>query len=130
LGDRLNQEIAIMQKQTSIAMAAAMLLAGLTAASAATMSNLAKATDTLNLTSTQQKTAWKDLTTPMLSQKAPAGFSATVGAMVPKSVTTAPMPTKAASDIPALKPYDFAMVQKKLVIVNPSDHKIAEVITG
>ena len=39
------------------------------------------------------------------------------------------MPAKAASDVPALKPYNFAMLQKKLVIVNPSDHKIAEVIT-
>jgi hypothetical protein len=119
-----------MKKQTSIAVAVAMLLAGVTAASAATMSNPAKASDMLNLTSTQQKTAWQDLTTPMLSQNAPSGFSAIVGATVPKSVTTAPVPPKAASDVPALKPYDFAMVQKKLVIVNPSDHKIAEVISG
>jgi hypothetical protein len=32
-------------------------------------------------------------------------------------------------EVPLLKPYDFAMVQKKIVIVNPSDKKIVEVIT-
>jgi hypothetical protein len=34
------------------------------------------------------------------------------------------------SAVPALRPYDFAIVQGKLLIVNPSDRKIAEVITG
>ena len=118
-----------MKKQTSIALAAAALLAGSMAASAATMSNPAKTDDTLNLTSNQQKTAWRDLYMPSLNQKAPAGFHATIGAVVPSSVTTAPVPHKAASDVPSLKPYDFAMLQRKLLIVNPSDKKIAEVIT-
>lgn len=44
-------------------------------------------------------------------------------------MTTASVPRKAASDVPSLKPYDFAMLQKKLLIVNPADRKIAEVIT-
>jgi subtilisin family serine protease len=119
-----------MKKQTSIALAAAALLAGATAASAATTSNSVKASDTLSLTSIQQKTAWRDLYMPSLNQTAPSGFNATVGAVVPNSVTMAPVSSKAASAVPSLKPYDFAMVQKKLVIVNPSDKKIVEVITG
>ena len=121
-----------MKKQTSIALAAALVLSGITMASAAPMSNAsaAKAGDTLNLTSTQRKTAWNDIYMPLLNQQAPSGFNATVGAVVPNSVTTAPVPSKAASAVPALKPYNFAMVQKKLVIVNPADRKIAEVITG
>jgi hypothetical protein len=118
-----------MKKQTSIVLATAVLLSGVTAASAATMSNSAKASDTLSLTSTQQKTAWNDLYVPSLNQKAPSGFHAIIGAVVPNSVTTAPIPSKAASAVPALKPYNFAMMQKKLVIVNPSDKKIVEVIT-
>jgi Protein of unknown function (DUF1236) len=117
-----------MKKQTFLTLAAAVLLAGATAASAATGMSKA-ASDSLSLSSTQQKTAWRDLTTPPLNQQAPAGFNATVGAVIPSSVTTAPIPSKAASDVPALKPYNFAMLQKKLVIVNPSDKKIAEVIT-
>ena len=87
------------------------------------------ANDLLSLSSTQRKTAWKDLYTGSLNQKAPAGFSAVAGAVVPNSVTTAPITSKAASDVPALKPYHFAMLQHKLVIVNPANKKIAEVIT-
>jgi len=119
-----------MKKQTSIVLAAAVLLSGIMGASAAPMSNPAKASDTLSLTSTQRKTAWTDLYMPSLNQKPPSGFNAIIGEVVPNSVTTAPVPSKAAHAVPSLQPYDFAMVQGKLVIVNPSDKKIAEVITG
>jgi|HubBroStandDraft_3_1064219.scaffolds.fasta_scaffold215947_1 hypothetical protein len=125
----LLKEIA-MKKQTSCALTAALLLLTVTVASAATMSSHTKPSDTLNLTSTQQKTAWKDLYMPSLNQKAPSGFSPTVGSVIPDSVTAAAVPSKAARSVPSLQPYDFVMVQGKLLIVNPSDKKIAEVITG
>jgi hypothetical protein len=125
-----------MKARTSITLAAAVLLAGVSAAAAAGVQppnagvNMAPpAGDTLSLSSAQQKTAWKDLYTGSLNQKAPAGFNAVAGAVVPDTVTTAPVTSKAASDVPALKPYHFAMLQNKLVIVNPADKKIAEVIT-
>jgi hypothetical protein len=117
-------------KKRSIALAAALLLSSAAAASAATIPSQAKASDTLNLTSTQQKTAWDDLYMPSLNQKAPSGFNLIVGAVIPNGVTTAAVPSKAAQAVPSLRPYDFAMVQGKLVIVNPADKKIAEVITG
>ena len=122
-----------MKTRTSIALAAAaLLLAGVSAASAAAMPSSGAMTpaakDRLTLSSGQQKSAWRDLYTGVLNQAAPSGFSAGVGAVVPNSVITAPVTAKAARDVPALKPYNFAMLQKKLVIVNPSDHKIAEVI--
>jgi hypothetical protein len=81
------------------------------------------------MSSTQQHTAWKDLYVKSLNQKAPSGFNATVGAVVPSGVKIAPVTSKAASDVPALKSYNFAMLQHKLLIVNPSDKKITEVIT-
>jgi hypothetical protein len=117
---------------TAIALAAAFLLTGATAASATGMqssgANPSSPQDTLTLSQAQQKTAWQDLYTGALNQPTPAGFDATVGAAVPNSVATAPVTAKAASDVPALRPYSFAMLQNKLVIVNPSDHKIARVI--
>ena len=119
-----------MKKQTSIVLATAVLLSGVTAASAATTSTSDKARDSLRLTHTQQKTAWHDLYMGSLNQKTPPEFNAVVGAVLPSSVVSAPITRRAAGDVPSLKPYDFAMVQKKLVIVNPSDRKIAEVITG
>ena len=133
-----------MHTRSSIALAAAALLAGMSTAMAAPPENgkmapppaastntkmAPPANDTLKLSKTEQSKAWHDLYTPSLNQKTPAGFSATVGGSVPSGVVTAPVTAKAASDVPALKPYKFAMVQKKLVIVNPSDQKIADVIT-
>ena len=130
-----------LKAQTSVALVAALLFAGVSAASAAGMPSSSSqspnaatkmapaAADTLTLTSAQQKTAWKDLYVGSHAQKTPTGFNATIGAVVPDSVTTAPMTKKAAGDVPALTPYHFAMLQKKLLIVNPGDKKIAGVIT-
>ena len=123
--------------QTAIALATALSLAGISAASAAVMQpngNAAtkmppSASDSLSLSGAQQRTAWNDLYVKSLNQKTPSGFDATVGAVVPHNVEVAPVTSKAASDVPALKPYDFAMLQHKLLIVNPGDKKIAEVIT-
>jgi len=89
-----------------------------------------QASDVLSLTSAQRKTAWNDLRSEATKQKAPSGFEATVGSSVPTALKIEPVPSKTAGAIPSLRPYDFAMVQGKLVIVNPSDKKIAEVITG
>jgi hypothetical protein len=119
-----------MKKQSFIALAVAIFLSSVTSASAGAMSDQAKASDTLSLTSSQQTTAWKNLYMPSLNQQPPSGFNAEVGAVVPSSVATAAVPNKTAEAIPSLRPYDFAIVQGKLVIVNRSDKKIAEVITG
>jgi hypothetical protein len=122
--------------QTAIALVAALSFAGISAASAAAMANggattkmAPPASDSLSLSGPQQHTTWNDLYVRSLNQKTPSGFDATVGAIVPNAVQVAPVPAKAASDVPALKPYDFAMLQHKLLIVNPTDKKIAEVIT-
>ena len=117
-----------MKKQTTLALAAAVLLSGAVAASAESVKPMAH--DTLNLTSTQQKTAWNDINKTASIQSAPANFDATAGAAVPGSVKVSAVPSKAARDVPALRPYDFAVVQGKLLIVNPSDKKVAEVISG
>jgi hypothetical protein len=124
-----------MKTQMAIALAAAAaLLSGVTAASAADIpsshSGMAvKASDTLNLSATQQKTAWNDLSS-QAAQSAPAGFSAMDGSKVPNTLKIGAIPSKVARDVSQLRPYDFAKVQGKLLIVNPSDRMIAEVITG
>ncbi len=65
-----------------------------------------------------------------MKQRLPAGFTAAVGSVVPSAIIIEPVPSKAASDVPSLRPYDFAVVQGKVLIVNPSDRKIADVITS
>ena len=126
-----------MKIKISIALAAALLLSGATAASAAhwwhssSSSTMARpASDALSLNATQQKMAWKDLGTEAAKQNIPSGFNATIGSVVPSTLKIEAVSSTAAKDVPSLRPYDFAMVQGKLLIVNPSDKKIVEVITG
>lgn len=117
-----------MKKQTPIALAAALLLAGVTAASAAGMAQ-SSASNSLTLTNSQQKTAWRDLHTRN-KQTAPSSFMASSGTAVPSTLKIKPVPSATATAVPKLRPYDFAMVKGKLLIVNPSDRTIADVITG
>jgi hypothetical protein len=121
-----------MKTTKSLAVATVMLLAGATIASAAgsATSTMSKPlSDTLSLNSAQQKTAWNDLKSTA-KQTSPSGFNAKSGSVVPSALRLEPIPGKAAKDVPSLGSYDFAMIQGKLLIVNPSDRKIVEVITG
>jgi Protein of unknown function (DUF1236) len=127
-----------------IAIAAA-LTAGIGAASAAdthsmsnTMSNTpmsktsamqSMAKDNLTLTRSQQRTAWRDLGKQASNQTAPSNFTASVGATIPGDVTIKAVPAKVAARVSSLKPYDFARLNDKLVIVNPNDKEVVDVIT-
>jgi hypothetical protein len=123
-----------MKKSASVAVAAVLLLSGVSVASAAShMSNRsgssAAASDKLDLSSAQQKSIWKDIGSHAANQNAPSDFNAAVGMAIPAGVSTYPLPRQAARDVPAVKPYRYAMLQDKVVIVNPSDGKIANVVT-
>jgi Protein of unknown function (DUF1236) len=63
-------------------------------------------------------------------QKAPSGFGAAVCSILPSTIKLEPVPSKAASAVPALKGYTFAIVNGKLLILNPPDKKIIDVVTG
>ena len=122
-----------MNKSTTLALAATLALSGVTAAAANQMSRhaakTAAASDTLSLSNAQQKSIWSDVSHHASNQSAPLGFDAAVGTALPSRVSIYPMPRKAARDVPAVKPYRYAMLQDKVLIVNPSDRKIADVVT-
>ena len=78
-----------MRNVTRLTVAAVALLSGLSVASAASMSksttgsassSMATPSDTLSLTSSQQKMAWKDISGQAVKETAPATFTAKVGA--------------------------------------------------
>jgi hypothetical protein len=89
----------------------------------------AAATDQLSLTRVQERTAWRDLSRNAKQQTAPSSFTPSVGATVPDGITLRAMPQRAANQLPALKPYDFALLQNKLLIINPNDKKVVDVIS-
>jgi hypothetical protein len=123
-----------MKKSVSVAVAAMLLLSGVSVASAAShMANRsgssAAASDKLDLSSAQQKSIWNDISRQATNQNAPPDFNPAIGMAIPDGVNTYPLPRQAARDVPAAKPYRYAMLQDKVLIVNPSDKMIADVVT-
>jgi hypothetical protein len=104
-----------------------MLLSG--AASAALFGSPPQASDTLALSAQDQQAAWNDLST-IPSQNGPVTFRPSTTSAVPSTLEIHAIKGQVASDVPTLKPYDFAKVQNKLLIINPHDMMITEVISG
>jgi hypothetical protein len=55
-------------------------------------------------------------------------FSVSVGTAVPQTVSLRPLPDTIVSVIPQYRGYDFFVVRDEIVIVEPSSHKIVDVI--
>jgi hypothetical protein len=117
----------------TLSTALAVTLAGITSASAAShMSSRANkivgASDTLTLSDAQRASLWNDVGSHASNQTTPQGFSASVGEAVPSQLSIRPLPRQARRDVPEVRPYRYAMTADKVLIVNPSDHKIADVV--
>jgi hypothetical protein len=111
---------------SSVGMAAA---AGAMSPTAATASMAKASSGSLTLSKAQQKTIWQDVSKQNYNAKAPAGFTAKVGDKVPSSVMLHPLPTDITNAIAATRPYEYAMLDKNVLIVNPTDKTIVDVIT-
>ena len=86
------------------------------------------ASDTVALSAAQRSAVWKDLSKQAINQNA-ADFDATIGTFMPDVVEIEPIPSDVTAYNPSLTPYYFAMVDHKLVIVDPSNRVIADVLT-
>ena len=114
------------------------LTSGIGAASAADSSTMSKTSHPsamdemskqgLTLTTEQQKLAWKDIGRHASAQNAPADFTPQVGATIPGDVTLKPVPGKLARQVSALKSYDYALMKNELLIVDPGNKKVVDVI--
>ena len=104
------------------------LMASAGVAAAAGMANSAASNEHLNLTTAQQKEIWQSVSPLATKETAPAAFKATIGAAAPSSIKLQPLPTKVSSEVPAVKPYDFAMLQNQVLIVDPSSRKIVDIV--
>jgi Protein of unknown function (DUF1236) len=92
------------------------------------MPTQAMAKDSITLTRAQERTAWRDISREATSQKTPQKFAASVGTTVPADISLQSVPAKVATHVSALKPYDYALLHGKLLIVNPTDKKVVDVI--
>jgi len=60
---------------------------------------------------------------------APSASTAAVGATVPAAVELRALPATVTRQIPQMKPYAYATLGKTLLIINPTDRVIVDVIT-
>jgi Protein of unknown function (DUF1236) len=103
-------------------------LAGIGSAAAASGTAMAPK-NRLSLTAVEQRFILHDVRKQRMSEeKAPSGFKATVGEAVPTALALRSLPSRATSEVPAVKSYDYAMLRKQLLIINPKDRKIADII--
>jgi hypothetical protein len=86
------------------------------------------ATDHPTLTSAQRRELWQGLS-KQAKESAPAGFTAKVGEAVPNSIKLRSLPANLSSQIPAVKSYDYAMLQSELLIVDSASKNIVDIIT-
>jgi hypothetical protein len=81
----------------------------------------------LNLT-LEQRHVIKEIIKDMKTEKARAEFAPAVGDPIPATVRSQPMPADIAQKVPQVKTHTFFVIDEQIVIVDPKDNKVAEVI--
>src|SRR5262245_18685427 len=81
----------------------------------------------LNLTLEQRFTI-REIIKDKKTAGASANVQAAVGEPVPQGVTPEPMPTDVAQKVPQVKAHRYFLTAQQIVIVDPKDNMVAEVI--
>ena len=115
-----------MKSQLRLGVAALALLTSAGIAIAADAGSTSK--DHLNLTSAQQSEIWQSVNKQNMKEPTPAGFKAMVGEVVPTSIKLHALPNDATRGVPAVRSYEFAMLQDQVLLVDPQSKKIADII--
>jgi hypothetical protein len=82
---------------------------------------------TLNLT-LEQRHIIKEIIKDMKTEPAPADVRAAVGDQIPQNINLQQMPSDVAQKVPQVKTHRFFVAAGQIVIVDPKDNKVAEVI--
>ncbi len=109
--------------------AALLLLCSMGAASAAGGS-ASRPSDLLFLSGAQEQLIWQRVGRHHAgATTALPGFDDGIGATMPASVKARAIPSNVTAEIPAVRAYRYAMLGNELLIVNPTDKKIVDVIS-
>lgn len=86
------------------------------------------AVPSLKLTAAQKQTIYSSISSQKQNETAPPTFHAAVGAVVPASVELKPLPETVVELIPELKDFEFAMVTNQVLLVDPKNKQVVEII--
>jgi len=81
----------------------------------------------INLTLEQRHTI-RELIKDNKADAASANVQAAVGEPVPQGISPKPMPAEVAQKVPQVKAHRFFLTTQQIVIVDPKDNKVSEVI--
>ena len=82
----------------------------------------------LNLTLEQRHTIKEIVKDVKTGGATPASVQATVGETIPQGVNPQPMPSTVAQKVPQVKAHRYFLTAEQVVIVDPKDNKVVEVI--
>jgi hypothetical protein len=82
----------------------------------------------LKLTAAQKQTIYASISSQKQKETAPPTFNAAVGAVVPASVQLQQLPKTIVDLIPELKNYEYAMVANQVLLVDPNNKQVVEII--
>ena len=80
-----------------------------------------------SLSADQKQAIWNSVAKNK-SAMAPANFQASVGANVPAQIALRPLPSTLSKQVPDIKKYRYAKIADEVVLVDPSTHKVIDVI--
>lgn len=122
-----------MAKHLRHAVIALLLLAGSPVPAAAqtthpgTETNPAALPD-LKLTAAQKQTIYTSISNQRQKETAPPTFRAALGAVVPPSIELQALPGTIVELIPELRDYEYAMVANQVLLVDPKNKQVIEII--
>jgi len=102
------------------------LLVGMVSAAVANPNGSAWITD--GLTSAQRQEIRQGASKQVDKASPPASFKVVIGEAAPDTLKLQPMPKSVSDQVPAVKPYDFAMLENRVLIVDPKSKEIIDII--
>lgn len=84
----------------------------------------------IELSDAQRHTIYQSVSRTQKNHAAPNGFRVSVGATLPSGVDLAPMPDTLVTLMPEAKPFGVAMIEKQVVLVEPTSRRVTAVITA
>ena len=87
-----------------------------------------KQSGSLQLNAQQKAAIFQSVTKEKVKSPPPANLQVSVGAQIPASVELYPLPANIVSEVPATKTFKYTVAQNQVVIVDPTNMKVVEII--
>ena len=82
----------------------------------------------LQLSAAQKTAIFQSVTKEKVKTPPPANMQVSVGAQIPASIELYPLPANIVSEVPATKAFKYTVAQNQVVIVDPTNMKVVEII--